>query len=116
MAVETEQIGRTNVTGNRLTVSLKVATDDTTWDAGGIAFAATDWVGNAELIQIENTGGYVFEYDRANSKIKAYAQTDPADGGGANVALVEATGLNLSGDITAGTGIILRVTITGARA
>jgi hypothetical protein len=116
MAVTTEQQGRTNVSGNRLTVSLKVATDDTTWDAGGISFDATTWVANPDMVHLESNAGYVFDYDRTNKKIRAFVQTDPADSGGANVALVEATGLDLSGDITANTGVIIRVMITGARA
>ena len=64
-------------------------------NAGGEAFdaKATSGLGEINQVSIENSGGYVFEYT-ANSKIKAYVQTDPADSGGANVALVEATGLN----------------------
>ncbi len=110
------QNGRTNVSGNRLTVSLSASTADTTWDAGGAGFDATSYVANPDMVHIENSGGYVFEYDRATKKIKAYVQTDPADGGGANVALIEATGLDLSGDVTEGTGFIMRIMITGGRA
>lgn len=116
MAVETQQQGRTNVSGNRLTVSLKVATDATSWPAPGIDFDASEWVANPDLIHIENTGGYLFAYDRTLKKIQAYVQTDPADAGGANIGLVPATALDLSGDIAADSGIILRVMITGARA
>ena len=116
MAVETQQQGRTNVSGNRLTVSLKVATDDTTLDPTGIAFDATEWVANPDMVHIENFGGYVFQYDRNLKAIQAYAQTDPADTGGANIALVPATGLDLSGDIDGNSGVILRVMITGTRA
>ena len=43
------------------------------------------------------------------AKTGAYVQTDPADSGGANVALVEATGLNL-------TSITMRISIVGTRA
>ena len=110
------QAGRTNVSGNRLTVSLSASTADTSWDAGGATFDATSYVANPDMVHIENTGGYVFEYDRDTKKIKAYVQTDPADGGGANVALIEATGLDLSGDVLLGTGLIIRIMITGGRA
>lgn len=103
------QNGRTNVSGNRLTVSLSASTADTTWDAGGAGFDATSYVANPDMVHIENSGGYVFEYDRATKKIKAYVQTDPADGGGDNVALVEATGLDL-------TTVTIRIMITGGRA
>jgi len=116
MAVETQQQGRTNVSGNRLTVSLKVATDATSWPAPGIDFDASEWVANPDMVHIENQGGFVFEYDRTLNKIQAYVQTDPADAGGANIPLTPAVGLDLSGDIGLGTGVILRVMITGARA
>jgi len=110
------QNGRTNVSGNRLTVSLSASTADGTWDAAGATFDATSYVANPDMVHIENTGGYVFNYDRTNKVINAYVQTDPADGGGANVGLVKATGLDLSGDVAAGTGIIMRIMITGGRA
>lgn len=111
------QNGRTNVSGNRLTVSLSASTADTTWDAGGAGFDATSYVANPDMVHIENTGGYVFEYDRATKKIKAYVQHDPAENtGGANIPLEEATGLNLTGDVAAGTGLIMRIMITGGRA
>lgn len=35
------------------------------------------------------TAGYVFEYDAANKKIKAFRQKDPAAAGGADIALPE---------------------------
>tara|TARA_R100001510_G_C7656902_1_gene217580 strand:+ start:1834 stop:2184 length:351 start_codon:yes stop_codon:yes gene_type:complete len=116
MAVTVEQQGRTNVSGNRLTVSLKAATDDTTWDAASFPFKATDYVANPDMVHIESFGGYTFAYDRAAEKIEAFVQTDPADGGGANIPLIPANGLDLSGDIAAGTGVILRIMITGGRA
>jgi len=109
------QAGRTNVSGNRLTVSLSAivknadGTADTTWDAGGAPFDATAYVANPDMVHIESSAGYVFEYDRVAKKIKAYVQTDPADGGGANVALIEATGLDL-------TTVTIRIMITGGRA
>ena len=109
MALTVTQNGRTNVTGNRLTVSLSAITDDTTWPAGGEAFDATQWVANPDMVHIESSGGYTFEYDRTNKKIKAYADKDTAAGGGANQALLEATNLNL-------TSIVMRIMITGGRA
>ena len=116
MAVTVEQQGRTNVSGNRLTVSLKVATDDTSYDANSFPFKATDYVANPDMIHIEAVGGFQFAYNRATETIEAYLQTDPADSGGANIPFAPADGEDLSGDISAGTGIILRVMITGGRA
>ena len=111
MALTVSQVGRNHASGNRITAYFTATTDDTTWNAGGEAFdaKATSGLGEINQVSIENSGGYVFEYDRANSKIKAYVQTDPADSGGANVALVEATGLNL-------TSITMRISIVGTRA
>jgi len=109
MALTVTQQGRTNVSGNRLTVSLTAVTDDTTWPTGGEEFDATSYVANPDMVHIESSGGYVFEYDRTNKKIKAWVGQDPADTGGAVVALQEATNLNL-------TSITMRVMITGGRA
>ena len=104
------QAGRTNVSGNRLTVSLSATTADATWDAGGATFNANSYVANPDMVHIESSAGYVFEYDRATKKIKAYVQHDPAEGtGGANIALEEATGLDL-------TTVTIRIMITGGRA
>ena len=117
MAVTVEQQGRTNVSGNRLTVSLKIATDETSYDpATTFPFKATDYVANPDMIHIEPVGGYQFVYNRAGEAIEAFYQTDPADAGGANIPFAPAETEDLSGDIAAGTGIILRMMITGGRA
>ena len=110
MALTITQNGRTNVSGNRLTVSLSAVEGTASWPSGGTVFDATSYVKNPDMVHIENTGGFVFEYDRANKKIKAYVQHDPAEEtGGANKPLQEATALNL-------TSLTLRVMITGGRA
>ena len=109
MALTVVQNGRTNVSGNRLTVSLSAATDDATWNAGGEAFDATSYVANPEMVHIENNSGYVFEYDATNKKIKAYADKDSAAAGGANLQLVEATGKDLR-------AVPIKIMITGGRA
>ena len=72
MAVTVEQQGRTNVSGNRLTVSLKVATDDTSYDANSFPFKATDYVANPDMIHIEAVGGFQFVYNRAGETIEAF--------------------------------------------
>ena len=112
MALTVSQVGRNQVSGNRITAYYTAITDDTTWNAGGEAFDASATSGLKEInqVSIENSGGYVFEYDRANAKIKAYVQHDPAEEtGGANKPLQEATGLNL-------TTITMRISVVGTRA
>lgn len=57
---------------------------------------------NVELIRIDDidiqpTGGFVFEYLPGTAKIKAYRQKDPAAAGGADIPLPEvANGVDLS--------------------
>ncbi len=109
MALTVTQVGRNTVAGNRISAFFSAVTDDSTWNAGGESFDATSYIKNPDQVTIESTGGYVFEYDRANKKIKAYADTNPADGGGANIPLIEATGLDLR-------TLTLRIGIVGTRA
>lgn len=49
---------------------------DSSYPTGGEALAAADIVnqfpGGVEQITIENAGGYIFKWDRANAKILAY--------------------------------------------
>lgn len=48
-------------------------------------------------LDVSPAAGIVFEWDKTNSKIKAFRQTDPAAAGGADVALVEvANAVNLA--------------------
>lgn len=63
------------------------------YTAGGEAVTKSDvgFDGILSHLSVDPAGGYVFEWDSANSKILAYEQTDPADAGGANVPLVEVT-------------------------
>tara|TARA_R110002126_G_scaffold34484_7_gene106689 strand:- start:784 stop:1134 length:351 start_codon:yes stop_codon:yes gene_type:complete len=116
MAVTVTQNGRTNVSGNRLTVSLSLTDDDTSYNAGGIVFDANQYVGNPDMVHIESVSpGYLFSYDRANKKIQAFAQRDDAnahgepDSGTAPIPLTEVVGEDLS-------AITLRIMITGTRA
>ena len=109
MALTTTQQGRTNVTGNRITANILAITDAASWPGGGEAFDATSYVANPESVHIESDSGVVFSYDRANKKIMAFVGQDPAHGGGAVVALQEATGLDLR-------AVPMRVMITGGRA
>lgn len=51
-------------------------------------------------LDIGGTGGIIFEWDKTNSKIKAYRQKDPAAAGGADIALPEvANGIDLSASV-----------------
>ena len=103
MALTVEQLGRTNVTGNRLTVALKI-TFDSSYPTGGEALDLTAYVSNIETVGIEVSGGYVFQYDRSNKKVLAY------EAGADGAALDEvASATNLSSTVT-------YVTVTGGRA
>jgi|TARA_B100002019_G_C20989343_1_gene459749 hypothetical protein len=103
MALTVEQLGRTNVTGNRLTVALKI-TFDSSYPTGGEALDLTAYVSNIETVGIEVSGGYVFQYDRSNKKVLAY------EAGADGAALDEvANATNLSSTVT-------YVTVTGGRA
>tara|TARA_Y100001937_G_C7135996_1_gene340022 strand:+ start:4817 stop:5128 length:312 start_codon:yes stop_codon:yes gene_type:complete len=71
MALTVEKLGRTNVTGNRLTVALKI-TFDSSYPTGGEALDLTAHVANIETVNVEVSGGFVFAYDRTNKKLKAF--------------------------------------------
>jgi len=71
MALTAEQLGRTNVTGNRLTVALKI-TFSGTYSTGGETLDLTQYVNNIETVHIENMDGYFLEYDRANGKVLVF--------------------------------------------
>tara|TARA_B100000900_G_C20283839_1_gene595210 strand:- start:50 stop:361 length:312 start_codon:yes stop_codon:yes gene_type:complete len=103
MALTVEQLGRTNVTGNRLTVALKI-TFDSSYPTGGEPLDLTTYVSNIETVHVEVSGGYVFQYDRSNKKVLAY------EAGADSAALDEvASATNLSSTVTF-------VTVTGGRA
>lgn len=103
MALTVEQLGRTNVTGNRLTVALKI-TFDSSYPTGGEALDLTEYVSNIDTANIEVSGGYVFAYDRTNKKVLAY------EAGADGTALDEvANATNLS-------SVVTYVSVTGGRA
>jgi hypothetical protein len=104
MALTVEQLGRTNVSGNRLSVALKVTPDSSWAGAGGEALDLTEYVANIDTAQVESsTTGYVFSYDRANKKLLAFEA-------GADGAALDAVA---SGDISTA---IAYITVTGGRA
>lgn len=112
MALTVEQLGRTNVSGNRHTVALKI-TFDSSYPTGGEALDLTAYVANIEGVSVEESGGYVFQYDRSNKKLKAYNvaasdQTPTADITAAALAEVTAA-TNLS-------SVVTYLTVTGGRA
>lgn len=63
---------------------------DSSYPAGGETLILSE-VGLASIDQliIPSMKGYTFEW--TGSKVKAFVQTDPADAGGADIALVEVT-------------------------
>jgi hypothetical protein len=71
MALTVTQKGRTNVTGNRLSVTLAI-TFDSSYPTGGEALDLTTYVSNIESVHIETTGTMSFVYDSANKKLKAF--------------------------------------------
>lgn len=70
-----------------------------TYATNGVAVTPTSFElpSTIRSLQIQSAGGYVFEWDKTNAKIKAYRQKDPAAAGGADIALPEvANGVDLS--------------------
>lgn len=48
-------------------------------------------------LRVDSTGGYIFQWDKTNAKVKAYRQKDPGNAGGADIPLPEvANGVDLS--------------------
>lgn len=66
--------------------------------SGGIAVTAAQFELYVSLddLDVRPAGGYVFEWDKANSKVIAYDQKDPAAAGGADIALPECGAIDLS--------------------
>lgn len=63
-----------------------------TYATNGIAIAASDLrLRSLDHLDIGVSGGILAEWDKANGKIKAYRQKDPAAAGGADIALPEVT-------------------------
>ena len=104
MALTVEQLGRTNVAGNRLSVALKV-TPDSSWLAAGESLDLTAYVANVETVHIESDiGGYVWAYDRSAKKVLAY---EAGADGAALDAVADSTDLS---------GQTLYISVTGGRA
>ena len=104
MALTVEQLGRTNVSGNRHTVALKIP-PATSWPAAGEALDLTAYVANIESVHVESDiGGYVFAYDRSEKKLLAYSAGADDDTG-----LDAVTNANLSAQT-------VYLTVTGGRA
>ena len=104
MALTVTQLGRTNITGNRLTVALKVV-PDSSWLAAGEALNLTQFVPVLETVLVDSDpGGYVWSFDRSAAKLLAYE----AGADGASLDAV-ADSTNLSGQT-------LFITVTGTRA
>lgn len=69
-----------------------------TYATNGIAVTAAQvGLGVIDDLVVMPAGGYVFEYDKTNGKVKAYLQKDPANAGGADIALPEVGAVSLSG-------------------
>jgi len=103
MALTVEQLGRTNVTGNRLTVALKITFDDS-YPTGGEALDLTTYVSNIETVMVETSGGFVFGYDRTNKKLKAFEAGNDGDA------------LDEVDDATNLSTVVTFISVTGGRA
>lgn len=106
MALTVVQLGRNQVTGSRMSTTLKI-TPDSSWEAAGESLDLTQYVPVIETVLIDaGTGEYNFAYDRTLKVLQAYwADYDAtADGG-----LVPAAGEDLS-------GLSIHITVTGTRA
>lgn len=104
MALTVEQLGRTNVTGNRLSVALKL-TPSGNWPTAGEPLDLTAYVSNIETVHVESDiGGYMYNYDRSAKKLLAYESG--ADG----------TALDAVNGSTSLSAQTVYVTVTGGRA
>lgn len=115
MGVTVTQLGRNQVSGSRITVTLKVTFDASYTTGGGDDLNLTQYVPVIESVLIDPSGatGHVFQYDRDNSKIKAFIQEDSGAVGGADIPLSEVAG---AGPIGALNGAVIYITVTGTRA
>ena len=93
MGTITATVDKQHDTGDLLLVRGTLAFTDN-YVSGGDSLAAvfTGKVNStlkAFQLFVTGTGGYMYEYDEPNNKLLVREQTDPADGGGANIPLVE---------------------------
>lgn len=73
-----------------------------TYATNGVTVAASNFELPVRLdhLELNPAAGLVFEWDKTNGKVKAYRQKDPANAGGADIALTEvATAFDLSAAI-----------------
>lgn len=66
--------------------------------ANGIAVtkAMFDLPVSLDELDVRPSGGYVFEWDKTNAKIKAYRNKDPGAAGGADIPLPEVGSVDIS--------------------
>jgi len=117
MALTVVQLGRNQVSGSRISASLKI-TANASRLAAGESLDLTQYVPAIETVTIDSdSGGYVWKYDRTNKKLLAYQgllvpvddQTTPevADVFGALQAVPDTSDLS---------GETVYITVTGTRA
>lgn len=88
----------TFVIGDRREVSSDITIGS--YATGGLAYTPNNFglTSRVDILDVSPRGGYVFETDYTNKKIKAFVTKDPGDAGGANIVLQEvanATDLSL---------------------
>lgn len=68
-----------------------------TYATGGIAVTAAQLALSViDELMVHSAGGYVFEWDKANGKVKAYLQKAPADLGASDIPLPELGAVDIS--------------------
>jgi hypothetical protein len=80
-------------TGGNVIGAQRLVTADVTVGAyatNGVAFTPAQFgLNRIDYLRLDPAGGIIFETDYTNKKVKAYRQKDPADAGGADIALPE---------------------------
>lgn len=76
----TVSVSRTDTVGRYTKYVTGTITFDSSYPTGGEAIAATDvkLSSKIEFLEPSSAGGYLFEYDATNKKIKAYLPTSDA--------------------------------------
>jgi len=110
MALTVSQTRRNSVSGNRITTFLTATFDNSYAGPAGEALDLTNYVPRIDMVNIEQKDGYTVAYDSTVGALKVYWQTDPADGGGANIPLVD---VDPTTDLST---LTVNISVTGGRA
>jgi len=117
MALTVVQLGRNQVSGSRISASLKITPDDS-WLTAGESLDLTQYVPVIETVTIDSDGGgYVWKYDRTNKKLLAYqALSVPADDQSTPIPADVFAPLSAVSDTADLSDQTVYITVTGTRA